>query len=225
MFSSLFKKKAIKNIRLNLSRDDLVKRGRVLIIDDERPDLIDDLTQARFAVDYVPDIKRNNLSLIDQLTHDLIVLDFGNVGQEFGSDEGLSLLKYIKRVNPSVIVYAYTSKALTIEQSEFYTLTDGSLKKDAGISESTEKIEEGLRRALSIENLWEGLLNVAGIEPGSEEDLDLQNKYVKALKNTNKTSNLRSKAAEFFGSEGAQKIGSKLIDKLLELGFKAIIGE
>lgn len=219
-----FKKNSINEIKINLSREDLLRRGRVLVIDDERPDLIDDLTDARFAIDYVPDITQKNLHLIDQPAHDLIILDFGSVGTEFGNDEGLSLLRHIKRVNPSVVVYAYTSKALTIEHADFYRLADGTLQKDAGIGESTEKIEEGLKKALSIENLWSGMLNLAQIDAGSKEDLELQNSYVKALKKQNKIPALRAKIVTLLSSEGAKKIGMMVFEKLLEIGVKTVIG-
>lgn len=99
MFSKLFSKKKISDIRFNPSREEIIKRGRILKIDDERPDLTDDLEKARFSVNYVPDIKKTNLDLTDNSVLDLIILDFGNIGKEFGIDKGLSLLRHIKRIN------------------------------------------------------------------------------------------------------------------------------
>ena len=98
------------------------------------------------------------------------MLDFGNVGKSFGADEGLSLLRHIKRVNPAIVVLSYTSRALSTVHADFYRHTDGVLAKDAGIAESLEKIEEGLKKAHSIDNVWLGLITLAGINPGSEED-------------------------------------------------------
>jgi DNA-binding response OmpR family regulator len=219
-----FTKKKISEIKINLSREEIINRGRILIIDDERPDLIEDLEKARFSVNYVEDITKQNLNLIDQSTFDLIILDFGNVGKSFGADEGLSLLKHIKRVNPSTVVYAYTSKALGTKHADFYVLTDGYLQKDAGIGESTEKIEEGLRKAMSIENLWTGMLNIANIKPGSKEDLELQDLYVRALNKQTKIPALRGKVTSFFSNEEARKIGTTVLTKLLELGIKSVIG-
>ena len=100
----------------------------------------------------------------------MILLDFGDVGAAFGQDQGLSLLKHIKRVNPAIVVLSYTSKALETRHADFYRQTDGALAKDAGIQESLEKIEDALRKAHSIKNVWTGLLCLCDVTPGSAED-------------------------------------------------------
>jgi len=166
-----FEKKTIASISQKLPRAELVRRSRILIIDDEIPELINDLKGARFSVDHVADIDTTNMDLIDKRIYDLILLDFGKIGSHFGDDEGLSLLRHIKRINPTVVVLAYTSKALKSDHADFYRLPDGVLSNDAGITDSMEKIEEGLRKAHNIQNVWNGLLTVCDIKPNSEEDL------------------------------------------------------
>src|SRR5215471_12154911 len=115
---------------------------------------LQDLKSAGFAVDHVKDIDTSNMNIVENQRYDLILLDFGRVGGAFGSDEGLSLLRHIKRVNPSAVVIANTSTALKAEHADFYRLTDGVLAKDAGIQESLERLEAGLKKAHSIPNIW-----------------------------------------------------------------------
>ena len=105
-------KKSIASVNTKLPREELLRISRILVVDDEEPELIKDLRNANFAVDYLPDITSANMNCIDRPIYDLILLDFGNVGKTFGADEGLSLLRHIKRVNPSIVVLSYTSKAL-----------------------------------------------------------------------------------------------------------------
>jgi CheY-like chemotaxis protein len=189
MFTSLlsyFRKKRIDDLALKMPRDELLRRSRLLIVDDEEPAFLQDLRGAGFAVDHVVDIDKTNMNIIEKPFFDLILLDFGRVGKAFGSDEGLSLLRHIKRVNPSAIVIAYTSKALKIEHADFYRLTDGALAKDAGIQESLERLEDGLRKAHSITNVWQTLLTLCDIKPGSKDDFVLQDIYVRALSNQRK---------------------------------------
>ncbi len=135
--------------------------------------------------------------------YDLILLDYGNVGKSFGSDEGLSLLKYIKRINPSVVVIAYTSKALCADQSDFFRLSNGVLNKDAGISESLEIIEDGLNEALSTHNLWRGLITVTGVKPGSPQDMQWQDLFMKGLEKKDKLQELKKIISKTPGIEGA----------------------
>lgn len=135
-----------------LTRDDLIHRCRILVIDDQRPALIDDLTRTGFSVDYDP--SGDDMGNVEKPLYDLILLDFGGVGENYGKDQGLSLLWHIKRINPSQFVLAYTSKSLPPSQSsDFYKLTDGIMSRDAGIQESFEKLEESLKQTVKVDRI------------------------------------------------------------------------
>lgn len=217
-----FSKKSIDEVKILLSRDELLRKSRLLVIDDERPDIVDDLKKARFSVDYESDITRDNMNILES-TYDLILLDYGNVGKSFGVDEGLSLLKHIKRINPSVVVIAYTSKALNSDQSDFFRLSNGVLNKDAGIADSLEKIEDGLKEALSTRNLWRGLLTITGTSPGSDKDKQWQDLYVRGLDNRSKLQELKDNISKAPSIEGASKIGVVILEKLIELGINSYL--
>jgi len=221
---AIFKKYSIDNIRIVLPRDELIRRSRILVVDDERPDIIDDLKKSAFSVDHLTDINTDNLYYIENRIYDLILLDFANVGRSLGSDEGLSLLKHIKRVSPSTIVIAYTSKALTSKQADFYRLADGVLSKDAGVSQSLEKIEEGLQRAHSIKNIWSSLISIVGFKEGSKEDKEWQNLFVQSLNSGRKRKQLKLKLEALLTSDASKKIGLGLLEKAIELGVRAVLG-
>src|SRR5204863_9974119 len=89
---SFWQHRTIDSLKPKISRDELRRRSRLLVIDDERPDLIDDLQHAGFSVDHRSDIDKQHLSVLDQPLYDAVLLDFGNVGTTSGSDQGLSLL-------------------------------------------------------------------------------------------------------------------------------------
>ena len=218
------RKRTIDSLRGKIHRDELRRRSRILVIDDERPDLVDDLERAGFAVTHMPDVTNQNLSVLDQPLFDLILLDFGNVGTTIGSDEGLSLLRHIKRINPATIVLAYTSKALAAGRADFFRLADGVLAKDAGVAESMEKIEESLQRAHSIDNVWRGLLNVSGVQPGSPQDAEWQDLAVQAVEKPSKIRKLKERMRAISSDESAQKIGLILLEKVIEIGVKSAVG-
>lgn len=218
------RKRTLDSFRSKIPRDELKRRSRILVIDDERPELIDDLQRASFAVDYQPDINKQNLVVLDQPLYDLILLDFGNVGTSLGSDQGLTLLRHIKRVNPATIVLAYTSKALVADHADFFRVADGVLAKDAGIAESMEKIEESLQRAHSIDNVWRGLLSLSGISPGSDQDREWQDLAARAIAKPRRLSKFRTTVTAVLGNESAQRIGLLLIEKIVEIGVKSAMG-
>ena len=207
-----------------MPREELVRRSRILIIDDERPDLIDDLKAAHFAVDHVTDIESDKIDLIERSLYDLILLDFGDVGAAFGQDQGLSLLRHIKRVNPAIVVLSYTSKALETKHADFYRETDGVLAKDAGIQESLEKIEDALRKAHSLENVWKGILALCDVRPGSTEDLEWQDLFVRGRASQRKLATLRTKIIGVLNSEATKTVATTLLTKAIELAVMASLG-
>jgi CheY-like chemotaxis protein len=207
-----------------IPREELRRRSRLLVIDDQRPDLIDDLTRSGFAVDYLPDVSRENLNALDHPLYDLILLDFGNVGTTIGSDQGLTILRHIKRVNPAIIVLAYTSKALIADHADFYRIADGVLAKDAGIADSMERIEEGLQKAHSLENIWRGLLNLSGIQPGSKQDKEWQDLAARAIEKPKYLRSFKERVFSVLSSDTAQHVGAILIEKVVELSVKAMVG-
>ncbi len=140
----------------------------------------------------------------------------------FGDEEGLSLLKHIKAVSPSAVVFAYTSKALKSCHADFYTLSDGNLDKDAGVQESIEKIVEGLQKARSLSNTWKSFLHRCAISPGSPDDLRLQHAFVKAVKNPKKHAYWKEVALDAAKSDEGKAFSTAIATKLLELGAQAI---
>jgi DNA-binding NarL/FixJ family response regulator len=219
-----WRKKDLSSYRRNIPRQELRRRSRLLVIDDERPTLIDDLQRSGFAVDYQPDITSHNLSLLDSGTYDLILLDFANVGTTLGQDHGLTLLRYIKRANPATFVVAYTSKSLGADHADFYRNADGVLPKDAGIADSIEKIEDSLQKAIGVENVWRGLLNLSGISPGSDEDKIWQDMAARGIEKANKLSTFKAKVVTSVKSEAARSVALSLIEKLVEAGVKSALG-
>lgn len=213
-------KKSIYKLSFTPPREYLVRRSRILIVDDERPELIDDLTKSGFAVGYEADIKSTNIGTISEGIYDLLLLDFGNIGAAFGPDEGLSLLRHIKRTNPAMVILTYTSKALKTEHAEFYRLADATLAKDAGITDSMEKIEEGLRKAHSIPHLWKGFLKVSNIQQESAEDQHLQDLLVRGMSEPKKIVELRARVGQLLGS-GSKLLGGVVIEKVIEAAIKA----
>jgi uncharacterized protein len=218
-----FGKKTIDSIITKLPREELLRRSRILIVDDERPDLIDDLKHARFFVDWVTDITASNMDLIEKPLYDLVLLDFGNVGKAFGPDEGLALLSLIKRINPAIVVLSYTSKFLGTQHADFYRLADGVLAKDAGIAESLERIEDALRKAHSLTNVWASILALCDIRAGSAEDQHLQDLFVRGVSNPARLQQLKTQIMRQPLPEESKKAAVTFLTKAIELGVKSIM--
>jgi len=218
-----FKKYKLNSLKLEINREELKRMGRILIIDDEKPDtLLEPLMKNGFSVDYYEDIIPDNLYVVEEPRYDLILLDYGNVGSKIGNDEGYSILGRIKQVNVYTAVYAYTSRSLNARQSDFYTKADGTLSKDAGIGETIQFLEEGLKNVLNIGNCWRSFLKSQNIEENSKRDFELQNSYVKGVLRKENMDKFRNNY-KFNNMDVSKNITLLILEKLLELGIKAVI--
>jgi DNA-binding response OmpR family regulator len=213
-----FKKTAsIREMKTTIPRDELVRHSRILIVDDEEPALKVDLEKEGFAVQWYADVDSALLRQIERMQYDLILLDFSGVGTSLGNQEGLDILKHVKRVAPAVVILSYTSKALKSKHADFYRLTDGVLPKDAGIGDSLEKIESALRSARSAENLWKALLHRIGADPASAEADELQKRILKAAKKSDSWPKLLDGISELITTEEGKAAAMALGRRLLQL--------
>ncbi|RYG57460.1 MAG: response regulator transcription factor, partial [Alphaproteobacteria bacterium] len=89
-----------------LPREELILKGRIAIIDDEDPLLVDHIRRAGFAIDH--DKSGSNLRNYESQLYDVAIVDYYGVGQHLGSAQGLDLLKHIRRVSPRTRLVAYT---------------------------------------------------------------------------------------------------------------------
>jgi CheY-like chemotaxis protein len=151
-----------------LTRERLVQGGRIVVIDDENPLLIEELRQEGFAVDH--DTSGANLHNIEGQIYDVAILDYHGVGQRLGAAQGLDLLKHIRRVSPRTRVIAYTSRSLNASESEFFRLSHVVLPKDLGLGDSLALVEGELRKALSKEHLFEALIAKLSVADSDEKE-------------------------------------------------------
>lgn len=139
-----------------LTRERLIQGGRLIVIDDEDPLLIEELRTEGFAVDH--DKTGNDLHNLENQIYDVAILDYHGVGQRLGASQGLELLKHVRRVSPRTRLVAYTSRSLSASESEFFRLSHVVLPKDLGLGDSLALVESELRKAFSKEHLFEALL-------------------------------------------------------------------
>jgi len=178
-----FEKKQLKDFEREYTRDELIRRGRILVIDDEDPEIVAELKRKRFAVDH--DKIGDDLSGIESHYYDVVLLDYSDVGKKYGGT-GLGVLNHIKRVSPMTFVIAYTSRALVAKVADFYRLADDVLEKDAGLDESLKCIEDGLAKSFRKERLFQGIVEIAGLRANPTTVEELRESLTTALAKGNK---------------------------------------
>lgn len=205
----LRKKQTLSGFDAALPRERLIQSGRLVLIDDENPILLEELKDAGFAVDH--DKTGDNIQKYDQQLYDVAIIDYHGVGNRLGSGHGLEIVKHLRRVSPRTRLIAYTSRSLSATESEFFRLCHVVLPKDLGLGDSLMIIETELRKAFAKEHLFDALLTK--LDKVSYDDREkIQKELIKALskKNENGFKEALTKIAGQAAVKGTEFILSKL---------------
>lgn len=222
MFTWL-KKVPISNLNRTLSRPEILKRGRVLIIDDDVPEMLEDLRRRGLTIDHISSTDDARFTLLENGHYDVLLLDYGGVGARFGADEGLDVLKHVKRVNPAVRVLAFTGRTFDASKADFFRFCDGVIKKDSGIQDLLVTIESHLEKVLTPSHHWDALKKALDGKLNANEISKLETILSDAIakKDVEKRSRYVDKAKLLIRAAGLVS-GEALITKLVELGIDAV---
>lgn len=204
-----WKKQNLSSFDAAITRERLIQNGRLVVIDDENPLLIEELQKVGFAVDH--DKTGNDLSKLDSQLYDVAIIDFHGVGRRLGAAQGLDLLKHIKRVSPRTRLIAYTSRSLNSAESEFFRLSHVVLPKDLGLEESMQLVETQLRLAFSKEHLFDSLITKLNLT-NHDERQQVQNALIKAL--SKKDGAIFKDFLKKLAGQSAEKAVELIVDRL-----------
>ncbi|MDR0965163.1 MAG: hypothetical protein LBM75_01420 [Myxococcales bacterium] len=198
-----------------LERPQILKRGRTLILDDEEPEILEPLKQEGLTIDHIAETTDPRFVFLEQGEYDVLLLDYGDVGKSFGQQQGLDVLIHLRRIIPTLRIVAFTGRTFDASQADFFRLCDDVLRKDAGIRESMEIIENQLEQALTPEIFWKAILDSLEIPL----ELSVKNKLEKEIiaaaeEKTEKRERVLKNIYKMMGISGSL-ILEKLIDKLV----------
>jgi DNA-binding NarL/FixJ family response regulator len=217
------KKPRLAELTTPPSRDDLIRRARVALLDDETPEVMADVQAHGFAVDHLRSTSDARFSRLAGGVYDLLLLDYGGIGLQYGADEGLDVLRHLRRVNPALVVIAFSGRTFDASKSDFFRLCHAVLKKDAGIRETLEILELHLGKALTPNHQWAALLNVLQLPIDSKEAVALEKK-IRQSAGTPRQAEVIKTAIGRFGPIAGAALAEQLASKALEYGLKYLVG-
>jgi hypothetical protein len=199
-------------------REDLIRRGRIALLDDETPELLQDLQAPGFSIDHLKSTSDPRFVNIENGLYHLLLLDYAGIGRNYGSDEGIDVLRHLRRVNPALIVLAFSGRTFDASKSDFFRLCHAVLKKDAGIRETLETIEHHLGIALTAAHQWKSLCAVLQIQPDSKEAAALEKNLCRAIGSPEHSEKIKV-AISKFGPAVGTALAEQLASKALEYGL------
>ena len=200
----------------SLPRTELLRRGRIAVLDDVAPEMLKDLRDRVLTIGHLTSTGDPKFQDLANGFYDLLLLDYGGIGRRFGQDEGLDVLRYLKRVNLGLRILAFTARTFDASKADFFRLCDGVVKKDAGIRETLEQIEFHLSEVLNPAHQFAALTKALGLTDEQQEELD------KLLSKAITSNNGREKAiaaTKRFATGGSERIVETLATKAIDLGI------
>jgi CheY-like chemotaxis protein len=131
-----------------MTRDEIIKRARILVIDDGEFPLIVLFKRDGYTIEQWKDV--DDLRPLESGEFDLILLDLRGVGREHSADEGFGLLKHIRKYSPAQIVVAYSNADLSLEYQKFFQDADAVLHKTTDYVEYKRTVDSLLERRFSL---------------------------------------------------------------------------
>lgn len=129
--------------------DEIKKRARLLVIDDESFIYLDLFKKHGYSIDQWVDV--DDLSRIEHGGFDLILLDVQGVGKRLSpTEQGLGLLRHIRAVNPAQIVIAFSGSDYSLKYQDFFKLADATLPKSADYVDFQRQVDDLLRARFSM---------------------------------------------------------------------------
>ena len=176
----IFRKKRISELPVPPLAD-LRKRTRILVIDDDPHSFpFDVLRREGYAIDHW--FKVDNLRTLEEGQYDIIFLDIQGVAQEYSQEDGLGILEYLKEVNPSQIVVAFSAHSYDLSKNKFWRLADDSLSKPVEATKCKRLIDNLIEGKRTPAHYWGAiaeLLARQGLSP--KQITQIEDKVTRAL--------------------------------------------
>lgn len=172
--------KLSSDVILHISDKDMIEMVKILIIDDDKLEIEDQLRRIGYNVYWKKDI--DNLSDVEK--YQIIICDYKGVGLKFANEfEGLDLMRLIKEKYPEKIVYLLSAANLSLRANEYFKYADEMVYKGEE-HKLLEYINQDLCKIFNPRDSWikyKTLLLKKGIK--EIDIIKLENLYVRSMNN------------------------------------------
>ncbi|MGB2806854.1 MAG: hypothetical protein WBC22_03885 [Sedimentisphaerales bacterium] len=179
----MFKKKHIQEYIPKLPTGDLIKRTRIVVIDDDKNTFpIDVLSRQGYSIDYWPDI--DDLPKLERGFYDIIILDIVGIGHELDKEnEGVAVLRHLKNINPSQIIVAYSGQSHESSRIPFFKLADQYVPKPTPAITWKEIIDDLITNKLTLIHYWSSLSSMLKNNGATNRQIKkIEYEFIKAAK-------------------------------------------
>lgn len=154
----------------SIALEDIKKRARLLVIDDEDFIYRDLFKGDGYQIDKWDDVEE--LSKLEQNYYDIVLLDVQGVGKKLSSEQGLGILQHIRKTTPTQIVIAFSNADYSLKYTDFFSQADAVLSKGADYVEFKRTVDKLLLQRFSLGFYVGKVISVVGSQFDDQERLE-----------------------------------------------------
>lgn len=177
---NFFRKQTFKEIPI-VDLDDLKKRTKIVVIDDEEDSFpVAGIQNFGFTVEYWNLIDSNKLKRLENNEFDIIILDILDIVDinDLGDKNGIDILKILKNKNYNQVIVAFSGSTYDVSKGEFWKLADDFMKKPVGLLDTKEKLEQIIKDKFSNEKLINNLQEIMKLQIENQSDYKTIEDYI-----------------------------------------------
>ncbi len=167
MFGWLRKKKPYPVVLPEIPFEEIRKRARLLVIDDQGFNYKALFEKDGYSLTEWRDVE--DLTKLEDNTFDVVLLDVNGVGKLISNEQGLGVLQHIRQTSPTQLVIAFSNAKFDLKYQNFFDLADATLSKDVDYVDFKRKVDELLRSRFSAGFYVAKIVAVLG-DPGIDRD-------------------------------------------------------
>ncbi len=174
------KLKSFENITKTFSFEELKRRLRIVIIDDEDIFPLTLFKENGYTVEKWDKVE--DYAKLESGFYDIIILDILGVGGHISDEDGFGVLESLKNYNPSQIIIAYSAHSYDLSKQKFWEMADESIQKPSQFLKMKEVIDNVITTKFNPKRYLEVLdktLSVYNIR--KKEKIKYQHDYIKTL--------------------------------------------
>lgn len=117
----------LKSIKVKDEFDELKKRTRIVVIDDEDSFPVKLFENEGYSIDKWDTVK--DYGKLENGFYDIIILDIKGVAEHISEEDGLGVLIDLKKNNPAQIIISYSQHSYDLSKVQFFQLADENIAK------------------------------------------------------------------------------------------------
>jgi CheY-like chemotaxis protein len=219
---SFFKKDSINDLRIPHNIEEIKKRIKIVVIDDDEASFPYQLLRSSgYTIEWWEKVDDRGLERLERNQFDIIILDLNDIASpDISSTDGIGILERLKEVNPTQIIVAFSGQAYDIEKTQFFVTADDTLSKPVDFVKAKNLIDRIIDQKITISYFWTSISSYLTKENINKRKIDkIEQEIVKAIKDDRSINYKLITEKILNGTDAAIKV-IDIIQKLLSvLGY------